>query len=186
MASKRPPTKLYSLEIIAAERGWNVSELYGYAKDGTLQICKLMDYSDRAIPLTTHEAALLTYDPIAYCCRNGIRSLVITHKEKMRFDKRYPISESESLAGQHENQSALTSKEKFKKLEKIAQELGKVEKDQDVIAATLRDKYDAKGYHIAKILNIAPHLENKESRNTAARRSADKGMKILAARAALE
>ena len=192
MASKRPPKKLYPLEEIATERGWNVSELHVYAKEDNLEICKLIEYSDRAIPLTAGEAALLTYDPIAYCVRNGIRSLVITHEEKMRFDKEYPISESELQDEQHKDQANVTKKITTEELRLIAQKLQKAERDQDVVAARLYDEYGARDHQLVKILNIAPHLTSETSedpegsRNKAAWRAVKKGRETIAARAVVK
>lgn len=204
MALPEPKKPFYTLREVATKWDCEIDDLFYYAEEPILQICKLQannvpdifltdedEIKDDAlrcqqvpipIPIDHHEAREL-YKSYKGNIWDRI-SLVITYEEKERFDKKYHLTKDGGQAENNlANQKQGTSKKELAALTEVAQKLSAVEMDEDVVAARLREEYGAKDWQIRKILDIAPHLENEKSRNRAALRSAERGKNTLNRRA---
>jgi len=182
----------YKLEKIAADWEKDVDDLLDYADQGLLKIHILVSPKG-AFPLNSYAARQAVESPLQFLLfndhispLNGLITLVITHKEKEKFEERYRIDASDTTDGQHETQASVDAKKDIDELKQIAQDIQKVEQDQSVVAAILRDEHGAKGWQLVEILDIAPDLTNESSRQRAALRLSEKGRKILVGRAALK
>ena len=181
----------YKLEKIAAYWEKDVDELLDYADEGYLKI-HIKIPPDKIMPLSSYQARQAIESPLQFALFNerlnpyGPITLVITHKEKEKFEKIFEIDASDTKEGQQKNQSSVVDKKDIDELKQIAQEIKKVETDQSVVASILRDEHGAKGWQLVKILNIASDLTNESSRERAALRLSEKGRKTLVGRAALK
>jgi hypothetical protein len=93
MALPKPPKDYYELEEIAAEFGWNVKDLLYYSDKNLLKIRILVSPTE-SFPLSAYQARQAIESPLEFVLSNRRLlpygrpiTLVITHKEKMKFEE---------------------------------------------------------------------------------------------------